>query len=156
MVRFRQPRFDDNFRFELPFLRHCAFRVLAAEVLQNTMFAFPRSMPCILFCARHAAWRFDFQFLRHLSRNIAIFDAMVGGARADMWVNGWAFLFEFVKTSAASCSDCDGSWAGGVYLPLVVRRSVADVGIPSLLYIINTTAEANLSLPLASPVPFPT
>ena len=113
-------------------------------------------MPCIFFCAPHAAWRFEFHVLRHLSRNIAIFDAMVGGARADMRVNGRAFLFEFVKTSAASCSDCDGSWAGGVYLPLVVRGSAADVGIPSLLYIINTIAEANLSLPLASPVPFPT
>jgi len=149
-------RFVSILRLNDACLRYCRNRVVALEVLQKALFAFPRSMPCIFFCASYAAWRFDIQFLQHLSRNIAIFDVMVGGARADMRVNGWAFLFEFAKTRTAACSDCDGSWAGGVYLPLVVRGSAADVGIPSLLYIINTTAEANLSLPLASPVPFPT
>ena len=72
---------------------------------------------------------------------------MVGGARADTRVKGWAFRFEFARPRIASCSDCDGSWAGGVYLPLVVRGSAADVSLSSLLYIINTTAEANLSVP---------
>ncbi len=124
-------RFVSILRLNGACLRCCRNRALALEVLRKVIFAFLRSMPCIFFRAPHAAWRFDFQFLRHLSRNIAIFDAMVGGARADMRVHGWAFLFEFARTRTASCSDCDGSWAGGVYLPLVVRGSAADVGLKS-------------------------
>ena len=44
--------------------------------------------------------------------------------------------------------DCDGSWAGGVYLPLVMRSPAVGVGSSSLLNKNNTVAGANLrSLP---------
>ena len=44
--------------------------------------------------------------------------------------------------------DCDGSWAGGMYLPLVMRSPAVGVGSSSLLNKNNTVAGANLrSLP---------
>ena len=140
------PPFCSKVSVAVPFGASCRFSIRVDFASQWRMFMLGQESRCRtrgvaksdfriptlhgvhIFRARHAAWRFEFQFLRHLSCNIAIFNAMVGGARADTRVNGWAFRFEFARPRIASRSDCDGSWAGGVYLPLVVRGSAADVG----------------------------
>ena len=51
-------------------------------MLQKLVFAFPCSARSIFFCAPYGAWRFVFQFLRHLSANIAISGIAIGWAWA--------------------------------------------------------------------------
>ena len=47
--------------------------------------------------------------------------------------------------------DCDGSWAGGMYLPLVMRSPAVGVGVSSILIISNTVSGPPGSTPLGQP-----
>ena len=68
-------RFHIFSHVQRPTSQHAKIYVLALEVLQKHVLAFPRSVGSIIFFASHAAWRFDFSLFRPLQAKTHDFDS---------------------------------------------------------------------------------